>query len=487
MSDSKMSTPAGSVGPAKSKLASMRERMSQRKLALNASPALAKTSLSRPVIKPAADRISSELKPLSKVSHDESKVSHTPSTTPDVLLQAPSLKRPASNDPLTSSSGRVPQRKRKSTSATKLDVQSLLSTASHKETKSKEISTKISDLLNTPSVMEQSLRNKHSSQEGEAVQEFCDKLTVERCIKDKNNTSGAPCRKLHFRTIINRWTAPELGDCTFLNNCRRGNTCKFVHYEVDPKDRERVERLSRKRKASIATKDLIETQLDRTDMRTTPAQWIQCDVRKLHMPILGKFTVIMADPPWDIHMDLPYGTMTDNEMRKLPLKDLTDDGYMFLWVTGRAMELGRECLKIWGYEMKQELLWIKTNQLQKVIRSGRTGHWLNHSKEHCLVGVKGTPPKITRVLDCDVLVAEVRDTSHKPDEVYGMIERLSPGTRKLEVFGRQHNTQPNWVTLGNQLKGINLVEVDVVERFNETYPYDQMTTQKLLLTGKLDV
>ena len=92
--------------------------------------------------------------------------------------------------------------------------------------------------------------------------------------------------------------------------------------------------------------------------------------------------------------------------------------------------------------MKQELLWIKTNQLQKVIRTGRTGHWLNHGKEHCLIGVKGNPPKITRVLDCDVLVAEVRDTSHKPDEVYGLIERLSPGTRKLEVRQLRHYFGP---------------------------------------------
>ena len=39
---------------------------------------------------------------------------------------------------------------------------------------------------------------------------------------------------------------------------------------------------------------------------------------------------------------------------------------------------------------------------------------------------------------------QVRATSHKPDEVYGLIERLSPGTRKIELFGRPHNVQPNW-------------------------------------------
>lgn len=47
-----------------------------------------------------------------------------------------------------------------------------------------------------------------------------------------------------------------------------------------------------------------------------------------------------------------------------------DNGLIFLWVTGRAMELGRECLKLWGYERVDELIWVKTNQLQRIIRTG---------------------------------------------------------------------------------------------------------------------
>ena len=119
---------------------------------------------------------------------------------------------------------------------------------------------------------------------------------------------------------------------------------------------------------------------------------------------------------------------------------LQDDGFLFLWVTGRAMELGRQCLRLWGYERVDELIWVKTNQLQRLIRTGRTGHWLNHGKEHCLIAAKGKPAalaqKTGRLLDCDVIVSEVRETSRKPDEIYGLIERLSPGTRKLELFGR---------------------------------------------------
>lgn len=34
---------------------------------------------------------------------------------------------------------------------------------------------------------------------------------------------------------------------------------------------------------------------------------------------------------------LPYGTMSDDEMRKLDVPSLQDEGYIFLWVTGRLV------------------------------------------------------------------------------------------------------------------------------------------------------
>lgn len=143
--------------------------------------------------------------------------------------------------------------------------------------------------------------------------------------------------------------------------------------------------------------------------------------------------------------------MTDDEMRAMPIPTLQDEGLLFLWVTGRAMEVGRECMRHWGYTRVDEVVWVKTNQLQRVIRTGRTGHWLNHTKEHMLVGVKTVadadgnlkfPAWVNRGLDTDVVVSEVRETSRKPDEVYGMIERMCPGGRKIEIFGRKHNTRP---------------------------------------------
>ncbi len=124
-------------------------------------------------------------------------------------------------------------------------------------------------------------------------------------------------------------------------------------------------------------------------------------------------------------------------------------------------------MKIWGYRRVEEIIWVKTNQLQRIVRTGRTGHWLNHAKEHCIVGIKGNP-KVNRNIDCDVIISEVRETSRKPDEIYNLIERMSPGGLKVEIFGRPHNTHTNWVTLGNQLDGTRICHEELLNRYNNS-------------------
>ncbi|KAI3389175.1 hypothetical protein SNEBB_009730 [Seison nebaliae] len=307
-------------------------------------------------------------------------------------------------------------------------------------------------------------RNKFSLNDG-LIKEYCKSTTKEQCLLDKRKENKyLPCKKLHFHPIHRPTTDSQLGDCSFLNTCFHKLICKYLHYQIDY-DRHRDESAIPR----ITSNSIIRT--SRIKKEPLLPQWIQCDLRTLDVSILGKFEIIMADPPWDIHMQLPYGTMNDTEMISLQVPKLQDEGYIFLWVTGRAMELGRDCLAKWGYKICNEIVWIKTNQLQKIIRTGRTGHWLNHGKEHCLIGVKGDPgaDKFHHGLDCDVIVAEVRATSHKPDEIYAIAERLAPGGRKLELFGRQHNIKPNWFTLGNQLDGVHIVDLDIGKRYLERY------------------
>ncbi|WFD30391.1 mRNA (2'-O-methyladenosine-N(6)-)-methyltransferase [Malassezia sp. CBS 17886] len=273
--------------------------------------------------------------------------------------------------------------------------------------------------------------------------------------------------------------------CPYLNACHRKSVCKFLHFTIDATEPHAPFQCTSAAPCSAALEDahvapVLEParQLHRCGLgrwlrsprdgvQQRPAQWIDCDVRTFDFATLGKFDVIVADPP-----RLPYGTLSDEEMYALPVPTLQDEGLIFLWVTGRAMEVGRALLQHWGYMRVDELVWVKIGQTQRLIRSGRTGHWLNHTKEHCLVGLKTKqgptaptaapgayiprPAWLHAGLGTDVIVAQVRDTSQKPDELVAMIEKMCPGGRKIELFGRQHNIRPGWLTLGNQLKSTHV-------------------------------
>lgn len=278
--------------------------------------------------------------------------------------------------------------------------------------------------------------------------EFCKFGSRENCVKRRRELGmQGQCADVHFKKLINPHTDESLGNCSYLDTCRHMEYCKYIHYRIDDEEEKGAR--------------LLERLTD--EVKNRPKQWINCDLREFDFTILGHCNVIMLDPPWDIHMNLPYGTLKDKEMKSLRVDLLQNEGLIFLWVTGRAMELGRECLHLWGYRRVEEIVWIKTNQLQRIIRTGRTGHWLNHSKEHCLVGVKGNP-KVNRNVDCDVIVSKVRETSRKPDEIYSLIERMSPGGRKVELFARPHNRWPGWISLGNQLPNTYLEEQDLLDK-----------------------
>ncbi|KAH7513675.1 hypothetical protein FEM48_Zijuj11G0006100 [Ziziphus jujuba var. spinosa] len=345
------------------------------------------------------------------------------------------------------------------------DLEALLNKKSFREMQKSKTGEELLDLIHRPTAKETAVAAKFKTKGGSQLKHYCSSLTKEDCRRQSG--SFMACEKVHFRRIVAPHTDINLGDCSFLDTCRHMKTCKYVHYELDPTP----DVSPMMGAAALGPPKSLKPQRAEycSEVELGEPQWINCDIRTFRMDILGQFGVIMADPPWDIHMELPYGTMADDEMRNLNVPALQTDGLIFLWVTGRAMELGRECLELWGYKRVEEIIWVKTNQLQRIIRTGRTGHWLNHSKEHCLVGIKGNP-EVNRNIDTDVIVAEVRETSRKPDEMYPMLERISPRTRKLELFARMHNTHAGWMSLGNQLQGVRLVDEGLRARFKAAYP-----------------
>ncbi|TIB33971.1 hypothetical protein E3P85_01131 [Wallemia ichthyophaga] len=350
-----------------------------------------------------------------------------------------------------------------------------------------------------------------------------DENFIKICPNTTRSDCTLECTSVHFQPILKPYSDHSFGHCSYLNTCypfynntppslsnafqatklnspRLDRTCRYLHFEL-----EQPTPPTKSRYTDLVDGESLNYRSDLDKLlnnKRFPAQYLNCDLRSFDYNTLGKFQIIVADPPWDIHMSLPYGTLTDDEMRKMPMSTLSEEGTLiFLWVTGRAMDLGRECLSIWGLLQKslynllngchlmkklqvEEIAWVKINQLQRLIRTGRTGHWLNHTKEHCLVGIKVSedgvvrwPEWLNKGIDCDVIVSEVRETSRKPDELYGMIERCCPSGRKVELFGRRHNGRDGWLTLGNQIGKDVVHDNDLASRLNARYPEKKIQSQ----------
>lgn len=273
--------------------------------------------------------------------------------------------------------------------------------------------------------------------------------------------------KIHYLPLVTKSTDLYLGNCSYLDTCHKLKICRYLHFytlnppykrenESKPEEKSESKKDEHIRSESnpngvLAIEYTIGECFDTLLKPILPPQWINCDVRTLPFNILGKFSAIISDPAWDIHMTLPYGTCKDSELLSLPMAELQDEGILLLWVTGRSIEIGRKALDRWGYTVSDEVIWIKLNQLRRTIVTGRTGHWLNHSKEHLLLGIKGNPVWLNRKVDSDIIVSGTRETLRKPDELYGMVERMvGRHSRKLEIFGRDHNIRPGWFSKYNR-------------------------------------
>ena len=198
----------------------------------------------------------------------------------------------------------------------------------------------------------------------------------------------------------------------------------------------------------------------------------------LHLPFSelkslhgSKFDVILIDPPFS-------STFTWDHLQEINIPSLAGDpSFVFLWVgsgAGEGLERGREVLAKWGYRRCEDVVWVKTN---KTTNRGPgmdppTTSLLTRTKQHCLMGIRGTVRRSTDSwfvhcnvgefhqrqsllicllifsIDTDVIIWEGDpvDPTRKPPEMYTLIENFCLGFRRLEVFGKLSSLRRGWVT-----------------------------------------
>lgn len=178
------------------------------------------------------------------------------------------------------------------------------------------------------------------------------------------------------------------------------------------------------------------------------------------------YDVILADPPWSYYTwdentgpngrtaAKHYNVMSVEEICALPVGDLANDNCaLFLWAVWPDIFRAQEVIDAWGFRYTT-IAWVWA----KLTKSGMGFHWglgnyTRANTEPCLLCLKGSMPPAVRDVQA-LIVSPVREHSRKPEEQYGKIDRLYPGTKRLELFARDR--YDGWDVWGNE------VESDIV-------------------------
>lgn len=167
------------------------------------------------------------------------------------------------------------------------------------------------------------------------------------------------------------------------------------------------------------------------------------------------YRTVVADPPWD-HSDgtgwdpgdddhrrkpgmpsrggkrstgLPYGVMSLDEIRALPIEGLVErDAHLYLWTTNRYLRAAYTIAEAWGFAPVKPLIWCKEPM-------GFMGRPFTSSAEFILFARRGS---LSHQSDAgrQWWVWPRSQHSAKPEAFLDIVEQVSPGPY-LEIFARR--------------------------------------------------
>lgn len=175
---------------------------------------------------------------------------------------------------------------------------------------------------------------------------------------------------------------------------------------------------------------------------------------------MSPFRTVLADPPWQFsnrsgkvspeHRRLKrYDTLSVDDIKSFPIGPIDEKCHLYLWVPNALIECGLSVMNSWGFIYKTNLVWFKTRKDGGPDGRG-VGFYFRNVTELVLFGIRG---KSNRTLQpgrrqVNLFQSRKREHSRKPDELYEIIERCSPGPY-LELFARHKRT--GWVSLGDEI------------------------------------
>lgn len=218
---------------------------------------------------------------------------------------------------------------------------------------------------------------------------------------------------------------------------------------------------------SVTTESSI-TKDDRSDFRTlakaldgtvevTPVEWQKSRraltalvrLRAGEMPETpelpdGRFRCIVADPPWKMTTGpdsfngtvvpggdaLEYDQMTVEAIKALDVEGrAADDAHLYLWTTNRYVEAAYDVARAWGFKPSVLLVWAKKPQ------GVGLGGTYRLTTEFVLFARRGNLPH-RQIIERSWFDWPRGKHSVKPAAFYEMVESVTPGPERLEMFAR---------------------------------------------------
>lgn len=172
------------------------------------------------------------------------------------------------------------------------------------------------------------------------------------------------------------------------------------------------------------------------------------------------YGTILADPPWQFtnrtgkmapeHKRLNrYNTLPVKDIKELPVQLVAaENAHLYLWVPNALLPEGIEVLKAWGFEYKTNIIWHKIRKDGGPDGRG-VGFYFRNTTEIILFGIRGRLRTLSAGRSqVNIIKSQKREHSRKPDELYDIIERCSPGPY-LELFAR--GKKDGWDQWGNEV------------------------------------
>lgn len=179
-----------------------------------------------------------------------------------------------------------------------------------------------------------------------------------------------------------------------------------------------------------------------------------------------RYDLIYVDPPWwfakrgggrikDVreHYEVaPLATMMTWEHQ---FKYLAGHGpsVMLMWATKSHLAGAIDLMDAWGYRYATMFLtWAKLTKKGEPFKG--PGTYLGSNAEYLLLGQRHGQRAVlpdSPLVAPDVLLTGRLPHSAKPPEARAIIERCFAGTRKVEVFAREH--APGWHAIGLEIGG----------------------------------